>query len=94
MNTTTNHSLTNANRKTKIINRKSEKKMKLTLFQNFNEVINTVPVEQIVTEIKDGTYKSQILYLHPNMNLNSISMSFRNPFRNFIQSMSIKCIII
>ena len=37
--------------------------MKFTLFQNFNEVINTIPVEQIVTEIKEGTYKSQILYL-------------------------------
>ena len=27
--------------------------MKFTLFKNFNEVINTVPVEQIVTEIKE-----------------------------------------
>ncbi|MBS7332910.1 MAG: virulence-associated E family protein [Weeksellaceae bacterium] len=41
--------------------------MKFTLFQNFNEVINTVPVEQIVTEIKEGTYKSQILYLRKSL---------------------------
>lgn len=41
--------------------------IKFTLFQNFNEVINTVPVEQIVTEIKEGTYKSQILYLRKSL---------------------------
>ncbi|WP_038335638.1 VapE domain-containing protein [Empedobacter falsenii] len=41
--------------------------MKFTLFQNFNEVINTVPIEQIVTEIKEGTYKSQILYLRKSL---------------------------
>ena len=41
--------------------------MKFTLFQNFNEVINTIPVEQIVTEIKEGTYKSQILYLRKSL---------------------------
>ena len=41
--------------------------IKFTLFQNFNEVINTVPIEQIVTEIKEGTYKSQILYLRKSL---------------------------
>ncbi|MFV0152941.1 DUF5906 domain-containing protein [Empedobacter falsenii] len=41
--------------------------IKFTLFQNFNEVINTIPVEQIVTEIKEGTYKSQILYLRKSL---------------------------
>ena len=41
--------------------------MRFTLFQNFNEVINTIPVEQIVTEIKEGTYKSQILYLRKSL---------------------------
>ena len=41
--------------------------MKFTLFQNFNEVLNTVPIEQIVTEIKEGTYKSQILYLRKSL---------------------------
>lgn len=41
--------------------------MKFTLFQNFNEVINTIPVEQIVTEIKEGTYKNQILYLRKSL---------------------------
>ncbi|MGV0996641.1 VapE domain-containing protein [Empedobacter falsenii] len=41
--------------------------MKFTLFQNFNEVINTIPIEQIVTEIKEGTYKSQILYLRKSL---------------------------
>lgn len=41
--------------------------IKFTLFQNFNEVINTIPVEQIVTEIKEGVYKSQILYLRKSL---------------------------
>ncbi|MBY0066657.1 VapE domain-containing protein [Empedobacter falsenii] len=41
--------------------------IKFTLFQNFNEVINTIPVEQIVTEIKEGTYKTQILYLRKSL---------------------------
>ncbi|MFV0151504.1 DUF5906 domain-containing protein [Empedobacter falsenii] len=41
--------------------------IKFTLFQNFNEVINTISVEQIVTEIKEGTYKSQILYLRKSL---------------------------
>ncbi|MFV0201388.1 DUF5906 domain-containing protein [Empedobacter falsenii] len=41
--------------------------IKFTLFQNFNEVINTVPIEQIVTEIKEGAYKSQILYLRKSL---------------------------
>ena len=41
--------------------------LKCTLFQNFNEVINTVPIEQIVTEIKEGTYKNQITYLRKSL---------------------------